>query len=121
MSGLSIGPGQSLVSVQAVRDMNEPLGDSSLCEYGWGTCSKGKRLTKLVTELELVVLSEGWAGSHIQMVQEAQMAQLRCCSGLKEDLSCDQKVLSGQIHAEECHAWDLAVVSCPSGVVPAAS
>jgi len=66
MSGLGIGPGQSLVSVQAGRDINEPLGDLSSCEYGWGTCSKGRRLTELVTELELVVLSEGWASSHIK-------------------------------------------------------
>lgn len=101
--------------------MNEPLGDSSPCEYGWGTCSRGKRLTELVTELEPVVLSEGWASSHIQMVQEAQMAQLRCCSGLKEGLSRDQKVLSGQIRAEERPVQDLAVASCLSGVVSAAS
>lgn len=59
MSGLGIGPGQRLVSVQAAKDMNEPLGDLSPAMYDWGTCSKEKRLTQFVMELELVVSVRG--------------------------------------------------------------
>jgi len=56
---LGVGPGQSLVSFQAAKDRNEPLGDLRPPVYNWGTCSKGNRLTEFVTEAELVVFVRG--------------------------------------------------------------
>lgn len=56
---MGMGPGQSLVSFQAAKDMNEPLGDLSPPVYDWGTCSKEKRLTEFVTEVELVGFVRG--------------------------------------------------------------
>lgn len=59
---MGMGPGQTLVSFQAAKDRNEPPGDLSPPVYDWGTCSKGKRLTDFVTEVELVgfVRGTGW-------------------------------------------------------------